>query len=238
MEAMMAERVVIEIPARLGSRRVSRKNLRLLNGKPMLSYAIEAAKNSSIDEIYVNSDSELIGGLAIKHGVKFYKRAPELAEDDIVSDEFNYDFLKNIKPEVLVMVNPVSPLVTGADIDRMLDYYLAEGLDTLITVRQERLQAFYKGRALNFEREGLLPMTQALEPVELSAWSVSIWRAGVFMESYEKKGYAVFSGRVGLYPMEYSRSLKISTEDDFMIAEALIRQRESGDTRGPEYYEP
>ena len=107
---------VAEIPARFGSKRVKNKNLKLLNGKPMISYAIEAAKKSSlIDEVYVNSEHDDIGNIGIDLGVNFYKRNKNLADDETSSDEFNYDFLKNIECDILVMINPVSPLILSED---------------------------------------------------------------------------------------------------------------------------
>ena len=57
---------VIEIPARYGSKRVKNKNLKLLNGKPMISYVIEASKKSKlVSEIYVNTEHEQIGQIGI-----------------------------------------------------------------------------------------------------------------------------------------------------------------------------
>jgi CMP-N-acetylneuraminic acid synthetase len=218
-------RYVITIPARLDSKRVRQKNIRLLNGKPMIVYAIEASKQSKAQEIYVNSDSEIIGKIAEEHGVKFYRRRPELAIDTVVSDEFNYDFIKQIKPDVLIMVNPVSPLITGQDIDKAIEFFQENNYDSVITVRSEGLQAFCEGKPVNFKMDGLLPMTQNIPPVMLCAWSICLWRAETFVESFEANGYAVFSGKVGFYQMDYFKCLKISTEEDFAIAEALIKMK-------------
>ena len=75
-------KIVAEIPARAGSERVKNKNLRLLNGKPLISYAIEAAKSSTLlTDIYVNSDSDEIGKYGKSLGIKFYKRPDHLASD-------------------------------------------------------------------------------------------------------------------------------------------------------------
>jgi CMP-N-acetylneuraminic acid synthetase len=221
-------KIVGEIPARLGSKRVERKNLRLLNGKPLLAYAIEAAKQATtLSEIYVNSESDTIGDIARAHGLSFYQRRPELAEDHIVSDQFNYDFLKNIETDILVMINPVSPLITGPDIDDIVAYYLSRNFDTVITVREERLQAFCNGQPVNFNPDGLLPMTQKIPPVQLCCWSVCVWRKQTFIEEFEAKGYAVFSGRVGFYPLDPLKAIKISTEEDFQLAQALLRARDN-----------
>ena len=216
-------KIVGEIPARLGSKRIEQKNLRLLNGKPLITYAIEAAKQATtLSEIYVNSESDVIGNIAKANGVHFYKRRLELSEDHIVSDEFNYDFLKNIETDILVMINPVSPLITGKDLDDIVSYYLSSNLDTLITVREERLHAFCEGKPINFNPSRLLPMTQNIPPIQICTWSICVWRAKTFIQSYEEKGYAVFSGKIGFYPLSLWKSVKISTEEDFLLAEALL----------------
>jgi len=101
---------VAEIPARINSNRVKKKNIRLLNGKPMIQYAIEACKASNkINKVFVNTESYLIGQIAIYNDVGYYKRSDELASDTCKQDEFNYDFLNNMDCEAIVMVNPVSP---------------------------------------------------------------------------------------------------------------------------------
>ena len=65
-------KIIGEIPARIGSKRIKKKNLRYLNGKPMICYAIDAAKNSKLlDEVYVNSDSEVLGRLAKDNSINF-----------------------------------------------------------------------------------------------------------------------------------------------------------------------
>jgi len=217
-------KIVGEIPARLGSKRVKNKNLRLINGKPLISYAINAAKKSKkLSEIYINSESEQIGSVAKKYGVKFYKRKPELAKDNIVSDQFNYDFLKNIETDILVMINPVSPLITEKDIDKVINYFNKNNFDSVITIKEERLQAFCNGKPINFNPKKLLPMTQDISPIQLCCWSVCVWRAKTFIKSFEKNGYAVFSGRVGFFPLNPLKAIKISTEEDFKLAENLLK---------------
>ena len=65
-------KTIAMIPARMGSKRVPKKNIRLLNGTPLISYIIRAAKESGcFDEIYVNSESDILGQIAKSEGVKF-----------------------------------------------------------------------------------------------------------------------------------------------------------------------
>ena len=67
------------IPARIGSQRLKLKNLTLLNGKPLIYYAIKAAKDSKIfKKIYINSDNEIFKKIAKRYNVAFYKRKKRL----------------------------------------------------------------------------------------------------------------------------------------------------------------
>ncbi|EAI1457776.1 TPA: acylneuraminate cytidylyltransferase [Campylobacter jejuni] len=223
---MSKYKYIAEIPARLGSQRVKQKNLRLIEGEPMIAYAIKACKNaSSISEVYVNTESDLIGQVALDYGVKYYKRREELALNNVVSDQFNYDFLKKIECEALVMVNPVSPLVESVDIEEAINFFEINQLDSMISVKDEKLQCFYQERALNFNKDGLLPMTQNIDPVRVCVWTICIWRRESFIKSYEKNGYAVFNGKCALWPIDPLKSIKISYEEDFLLAEQLLRAR-------------
>lgn len=227
-----------EIPARLGSKRVKMKNLRLILEKPMIAYAIDAClKSQKLSEVYVNTESDEIGKVAELFGAKFYKRNIELAQDHIVSDQFNYDFLQNMDCDAVVMVNPVSPLVLPEDIDAAINQFEREELDTLISIKEEKLQSFYQNKSINFDVNKLLPMTQDLDPVQLCVWTVCIWRKETFLKSFAEKGHAVFSGKVGLFPIDPLRSIKISEEHDFKLAELLLAAKSSKNKSDAKYFE-
>jgi CMP-N-acetylneuraminic acid synthetase len=230
---------VAEIPARIGSNRVKRKNVRLLNGKPMIQYAIEACKNASkIDKVFVNTDSDLIGQIAIDNGVEYYKRKESLASDTAKQDEFNYDFMKNTSCEVVVMVNPVSPLIEPCDIDEAIAHFERNKIDTLISVRKEQLHAFYQGKSLNFDTNALLPPTQDIDPVLICTWNICIWKKSVFVKSYEEDGHAAFGGLIGHWMIDPIKSVKISYEEDFRMAEDILKSREcASKDYEPKYYE-
>jgi CMP-N-acetylneuraminic acid synthetase len=190
----------------------------------MISYVIEAAKGSSLlTDVYVNSDSDEIGNYCESLGVKYYKRPKDLASETATSDEYNYNFFEAINPDLLVQVNPVCPMVTSKDIDDIIQYFLDNNLDSLITVREEHLHAFCDGRAVNLDIEKQLPRTQDISPVLICAWPVCIWEKESFMRSFEKKGHAVLSGNLGFYPVSFFTSFKISYEEDFLLADKLMR---------------
>ena len=230
-------KIVAEIPVRLGSKRVPKKNLRMICGKPMVGYAVDACKQSDcIDEIYINSEADELERLADDYGVNFYRRKPELAEDHVVQDQFNYDFLCNVDCDVLVMVNPVSPLVLPEDIDDVIRFFEEGDYDSVISVKEEQLQSFYQNKPLNLDISKKLPMTQNLDPVQLCCWTVCVWKAKKLRTHFEKNGFGVFVGKLGLYPFDHIRSLKVSTETDFQIAEVVMEAR-NREVEDAVYYE-
>jgi len=84
--------VLAVIPARGGSKGIPRKNIRLLNGKPLIYYQIKNALESKyINDIVVTSDDEDILDYASNFDVYLRKRPPELAKDDITLDPVVYD---------------------------------------------------------------------------------------------------------------------------------------------------
>ena len=96
-------KVVAFIPARLGSQRVPKKNLRILGGKPLIAWSIEAAKASGVfDEIYVNSEADILGRVALDFGVKYYKRPEHHATNAAVNDDFALDFIQKVPSDITV----------------------------------------------------------------------------------------------------------------------------------------
>ena len=118
-------KIIAMIPARLGSKRVPKKNLRLLNGRPLISYSIETAVKSKIfDEVYVNSESNIFSKIAEEYGAKFYKRPSFLSKDSTNNDQFCIDFLNNITGDILIQILPTSPLISSLEIKNFVNHML------------------------------------------------------------------------------------------------------------------
>ncbi len=95
------------------------------------------------------------------------------------------------------------------DIDEIIQYYIDNQIDSLVTVRKEQFQAFCDGKSINFDIDEQLPRTQDISPILICAWPVCIWKRETFMKSFEDKGHAVFSGNLGFYPVSFLKSIKI-----------------------------
>jgi CMP-N,N'-diacetyllegionaminic acid synthase len=216
-------RIVAHIPARAGSKRVPSKNLRLLAGSPMISYAIRAALDATgLTEVYVNTDSPELMDLAREMGVGVYERDASLASDTASGDDFTMDIIEKLKPDTLVMISPVCPLVDAKDISKALKAFGESDADTLITCSNTQLQTFCEGEPVNVRLGEPLAPSQDNPVVSVCNWAVTIWDAKVFTENYHVyKGGYLGTKRL-LFPIDPLHSVKVSYEEDFRLAEALI----------------
>ncbi len=212
------------IPAKLGSTRLKMKNLALLGGKPLIYYAIRAAKMSgAFDRIVINAEDGIFSEIAKRYGVEFYKRPDSIVSPTTKTDTVIYDFLENNTCEAVAWVSPIAPFQPAEEIKDIVERFRADKLDTLMTVKNEQVHAVYKGKPVNYRTGEIFAQTQDLEPVQTFVYSVMMWRAETFMKAFRSKGYALLSGKVGYYPVSKASSLIIKKDEDLMMAEALYR---------------
>jgi len=136
--------ILVIIPARGGSKRLPRKNVLPLAGKPLICWTIEAALEAKLKaRIMVTSDDEEILAIARQYqsqGVIAYKRPDELATDtastaDVLIDAVEAEQAADHDPKTLVLLQPTSPLRKAEDIRAALDVYREGGCeDTVVTV--------------------------------------------------------------------------------------------------------
>ncbi len=111
------------ITARGGSKWLLNKNIKNFCGKPLISWTIEAAKNSRfIRETFVSTDSNEIAEIAIKYGAKIISlRSEKLSRDDTSSVDVVLDFKKNIDSDEILLLQPTSPLRTTDFINKFME---------------------------------------------------------------------------------------------------------------------
>ena len=218
-------KIVLHIPAREGSKRVPRKNMRLMNGKPMISYTIEAALKSKVTEnCYVNTDSiEIIEYVENNYpAISIYIREKELCSDFAQSDHFNADIIRKLKPNTLIMINPVCPLIEAEDIIDALDAYKKSDSDTLVTSLSTHMQTFCDGKPVNIDITQHLAPSQDNPLITTLNWAISIWEANSFVRRMDEKGFAVWGERISFHDIDLFKAIKVSDEKDFKFAELLL----------------
>lgn len=220
----MSNRILCMIPARIGSERFKKKNLALVQGKPILSWGIKAAINSNIfDEIIINGDHESFREITKSFNLTYYSRDESLASSFARSDDVIFDFIESNKCEYVVWFNAIAPLQTSEDIKGFVNTLLSGQFDSLFSIKSEYVQAIFKNKELNFSKESKFQKTQDLDPIDLFVPSLMGWKTSVFKKKYLKNKFSFFCGNVGFYKTK-SRlsSLVIKNEDDFRLIRSVI----------------
>ncbi len=217
-------KIIAMIPARIGSERLKYKNLRLLNGKPVISYAINAAKSCNVfDKIVVNSDETVFEKIANRFEVDFYLRPKSLGSSTTQSDEVVFDFLNNYECDLLVWVNPIAPLQTGNEITNVVDFMIKNKFDSVITCKTEKFHTIFNEKPLNFNIQEKFAKTQDLKPIKSLVYSLMMWKSKVFFSTFNKFGHAMLCGKPGFFEVEKKSTIKLNFEEDFQFCEAYLQ---------------
>ncbi len=234
-------KIVVYIPARMGSQRVPKKNIRLIHGKPLIAWAIEAAQQSGVfAEIYVNSESEVIGQAARDYGARFYKRPSHLSSDTAVNDDFALDFIEHVPADTVVQLLPTSPLITPREIRDFARAMIDGGYDTLVSVVNHQIACAHQGRPVNFSTMEKHKSSQNMVPVQSYASVLMAWDTKKYLEHQRKYGFAYHGadGKTGYYVLKGLSVIDIDHEEDFQLAEVAIAFRHNPIPYEAKYYEP
>ncbi len=225
------KKILCVIPARGGSKRLPGKNIKLLLGKPLIAYAIAAAKGSAyVDRIVVSTDDEKIASVARASGTEAVIRPAELATDaaDVtlsyqhavtaVETDGTFDFV--------VLVQPTVPGILAGDIDAAIEKIIASGARSCITVceiadRPEFMYRVGEGGMLTPYSDTPAGRTQDLEPLYRINGAVYVTVRGTLMN----EGKIIDNQSCAAVLMPRERSTDIDTELDFIVAEASLRSQ-------------
>lgn len=214
--------IIIMIPARLGSQRLKQKNLESIQGKSILQIAAEKAKSiGGISEVWVNTESDLLGEVARNVGVGYHKRPSELANNQATSEDFVYEFLNKHQCDYVVQLHSICPLITTSEIQGFVDYLSDKQPDILLSCEEIQLECVFKTDPVNFSFSEKTN-SQDLVPLKRIGWSISAWQRKNYIEAYESGKCATYSHPVDYYPLSKMSAHVIKTKEDLAIARALF----------------
>ena len=129
-------KILAIIPARGGSKRIKNKNFVDFCGKPLISWTIDAAKLSVVDEIVVSSDDRRILEIAERSGVLALRRPDHLASDDSSTVDVLLHALETIEGsfDYVLLLQPTSPLRNENHINKAISTLISKHADGLISV--------------------------------------------------------------------------------------------------------
>jgi CMP-N-acetylneuraminic acid synthetase len=216
-------KIIGMIPARMGSQRLKQKNLRELNGVPLLTGAVRKCKKiQQFDEVWVNSEHETFGDIAREEGVHFHKRPEALANNQATSEDFIYEFLKKHDCDYLFQVHSIAPLLTENEISDFVNSMIESSFDVQLSVVLEQIECAMNNNPVNFTLEKKTN-SQELSPIQRITWSITGWKREAFIEAYENKECATYFGNVNYFPISREAGHIIKKEEDLILAEAISK---------------
>ncbi|WP_022941180.1 cytidylyltransferase domain-containing protein [Psychromonas hadalis] len=226
------KKILAIIPARGGSKRLPRKNILPLAGKPLIAWTIEAAIKSDIfDEVMVNTDNQEIADVAEKFGAKVpFMRPEHLASDtasslDVIKHTLLWYRDKGVHFTDVVLLQPSSPLRNEHDIIGAWQQYITSNGESVVSVCpvEHPIQWTYKlhndsSLSCLFDDDG--KRSQDYEDNYRLNGAIYITKTSVILEKNE----IMSSQRNCAYVMEAYGSVDIDTVIDFDYASFLLQR--------------
>ena len=216
------------IPARGGSKSIPLKNLKLLNGKPLIDYSINVSlKSKFITRTIVSSDHPKILNRAQKLGAEILKRPKNLATDSsqlepVMEHCLNHFKLKeNYIPDIVILLQNTSPLRTKKHIDDALSTFLDSKFDSMMSCYSSHYFLW------TLQKNILIPKNH--NPKNRSNRQQMnnqfIENGAIYITKYNtfKKSHCRISGKIGLYEMPKELSIDIDNKLDLVEANKKIK---------------
>ncbi|MEK7185045.1 MAG: acylneuraminate cytidylyltransferase family protein [Patescibacteria group bacterium] len=238
----MSNKSLAVITARGGSKGVPRKNIRLLNGKPLLWYSLTAALSSNLlTRVVVSSDDDEILAVAKQYGGErvVLKRPSELALDNSPSLPVVQHAVLEIEKrdgvifDYVLLIQPTTPFILSSDIDNMLKLIIDTDADSVVSVCEindthpVKIKKIVDGRLVQYidGMEENVFRRQDLPTAYKRNGGIYVNKRSVVMDKNSLHGNGV-DCRAFIMPIE--RSVDINTPADFLLAEVIARNFKLG----------
>lgn len=220
------------IPARSGSKGLKDKNIKLMNGKPLLAYSINAAKKSGVfDEIMVSTDSQKYADIAVEHGASVpFLRSAGNSSDTAGSWDAVVEVLGKYREagrlfDTVCLLQPTSPLRTGEDISKAYELFTDKEVNALTSVCEMDHSPLWsmildESRMLmEFRKRSIDAPRQKLDTYYRINGAIYIRKI-----EYGTGCIALEDSKEIAFIMDKRRSVDIDDEFDFAIGEYLLRK--------------
>ncbi len=222
------------IPARGGSKGIVNKNIRVFAGKPLIAHTIDVSKKSRhITRTVVSTDSKRIADVAKTCGAEVpFLRPSEFSGDHAKITDAIVHLLQtmraemNYRPEVIVLLQPTSPLRTALDVDNAIDLLLTRGAPAVVSVCRTEQLLFTKdekGKLLMVSDEVFLHSSNRQELKDTYKLDGSMVYA-LPTEVFLKEKSFLPNGTIG-YEIPRWRAVDIDEPQDFLVGELVFENR-------------
>jgi len=236
--------VVSFIPARGGSERIPRKNIKMMAGKPMMAWTIEASlKSKYIDRTFVSTEDKEIKGVALEYGAEVIDRPVEFSQGQIsvnfALSHFQYCLWEEkYEPDYIIFLHATSPLRTERHIDEAFELYFESDMPLLLSVTPSHhipLDVY------NIDKSGKLVPVLGIaslrhynkdyrndhNPPLPMYYDDGVLSIGPY-KGTDYFSFAYLKSGMLAYMMDPEDSIDVDTPLDFKVAEMLLEERIKG----------
>lgn len=220
------------IPARGGSKGIPRKNVRIVAGRPLLAHSITAARGTpAITRVAVSTDDPEIGRVAQEYGAEVLWRPAEISGDSASSESALLHALSQLRriegytPDLVVFLQPTSPLRQPADIQNAIAMLITEQADSLFSacLQQGFVWRRQRGQLESFTYDYRARQVRQDAPEDLMEnGSIYVFKPWVLEQLGHRLG-----GKIAVYPMNIYDSFQVDEPVDLDLMEVLFAFRQA-----------
>ena len=217
-------RILGIIPARGGSKGIPKKNIKLLNGKPLIVYTIEAALVSNLDRVVVSTDCEEIAKVSKEYGAEVMMRPAHLAEDKTPTLPVLQDVVARLENEfdALMTLQPTSPLRTVKNINEAIELFESDKEAYSLVSVVEVPHNYLSEKLMSYDGKYLYGNSDVKRRQEVSTMYARNG-AAIYITKTEKLSEHIFGGKILPYFMSKVNSFDIDDMEDWEIIERMIK---------------
>ena len=211
------------IPARSGSKGIPKKNIKLLNGKPLIAYTIEAGLKSNLNKVVVSTDCNEIADISKDYGCEVLMRPVNLARDETPTLPVLIDVVSKLEETFsgIMTLQPTSPLRNEHHINEAIDLFKSDNdADSLVSVVQVN-HGFMPNKLMAFDGKylsGNITVNRRQDSPLMYARN----GAAIYITKTEKLNEFIFGGNILPYFMSKIDSFDLDDMDDWQILERII----------------
>lgn len=212
-------KTVAFVPIRLNSQRVAGKNLRQLDGSPLMCHILKTLTEvEGIDEVYVFCSDEGIRAL-LPEGVRLLLRDPSLDSDTTLGREIYDSFTARVEADLYILAHATSPFIRAATLADALGKVRSGEYDSAFSAEKIQTFAWFEGRPLNYALDNI-PRTQTIEPVYIETSAFFIFSRELWCGRGRRIG-----DRPYMAVVDRIEGLDIDYPEDFAMAEIIAASR-------------
>ena len=232
----MSCKILAIIPARSGSKRIPHKNIKMLGGKPLVAWSIEAAiKANKFYKVVVSSDDEKIAAISREYGAEVpFLRNPEFASDtatviNAVLEVVEHFERNGIKLDAVMLLQPTSPFRSVKSIDQAIELYTNSVGESVVSVSRALVHPYWCKKVVNGILEAFVDTpddivnTRSQDLPEAYQLNGAIYLSSLDNLKRNKSFYSK-STHALVIESEYE-GIDIDTPLDWLVAEAILKNK-------------